>query len=53
MLENEKYSKLLTENVTKTCKKSNFIKVRSISNKAKTVTENLLVADRIDKLQEK
>ena len=50
-LENEQYSKLLRENVTKTYKKSNFNKVRNTNNKAKKITENLPVADRIDKLQ--
>ena len=34
-------------------KKSNFNKVHDINNKAKKITENLPVADRIDKLQEK
>ena len=52
-LENEQYSKLLRENVTKTYKKSNFNKVRNTNNKAKKITENFPVADRIDKLQEK
>ena len=48
-LENEQYSELLRENVTKTYKKSNCNKVRNIKNKAKKITENLPVADRIDK----
>ena len=52
-LENEQYSKLFRENVTKTYKISNFNKVRNINNKAKKITEKLPVADRIDKLQEK
>ena len=52
-LENEQYRKLLRENVTKRYKKSIFNKVRNINNKAKKITENLPVADRIDKLQEK
>ena len=52
-LENEQYSKLPRENVTKTYKKSNFNKVHNITNKAKKITENLPIADRIDKLQEK
>ena len=52
-LENEQYSKLLRENVTKTYKKSKFNKVHDMSNKAKEITENLPVPDRIDKLQEK
>ena len=52
-LENEQYSKLLRENVTKTYQKSNFNKVCNINNKVKKITENLPVADRIDKLQEK
>ena len=34
-------------------KKYTFNKVRNINNKAKKITENLPVADRIDKLQEK
>ena len=41
----------MRENVTKTYQKSNFNKV--CNNKAKKITENLPVADRIDKLQEK
>ena len=49
-LENEQYSELLRENVTKTFEKSNFNKVRNIKNKAKKITENPPVADRIDKL---
>ena len=52
-LENEQYSKLLRENVTKTYQKSNFNNVCNINNKAKKITENLPVTDRIDKLQEK
>ena len=52
-LEKEQYSKLLRENVTKTYKKSNFHKVCNINNKDKKITENLPVADRIDKLIEK
>ena len=52
-LENNKCSKLLRENVTKTYKKSNFNKVRNINNKAKKITENLSVVDRIDNLEEK
>ena len=52
-LEKEQYSKLLRENVTKTYKKSNFHKVCNINNKDKKITENLPVADRIDKLVEK
>ena len=43
----------MRENVTKIYKKSNFNKVRNINNKAKKITENLPVADRIDTLQEK
>ena len=50
-LGNDQYRKLLRENVTKTYKKSNFNKVLDINNKAKKITENLPVADRIDKLQ--
>ena len=52
-LENEQYSKLSRENVTKTYKNSNFNKARNINNKAKKITGNLPVADRIVKLQEK
>ena len=52
-LENDQYCKLLREDVTKTYKKSNFNKVCNINNKVKKITENLPVADRIDKLQEK
>ena len=52
-LENEQYSKLSRENVTKTYKNSNFNKAHNINNKAKKITGNLPVADRIDKLQEK
>ena len=52
-LENDQYCKLLKENATKIYKKFNFNKVGNINNKAKKFTENLQVADRIDKLQEK
>ena len=38
-LENEQYSELLRENVTKTYKKSNCNKVRNIKNKAKKITK--------------
>ena len=52
-LENDQYCKLLKENATKIYKKFNFNKVGNINNKVKKFTENLQVADRIDKLQEK
>ena len=52
-LENDQYCKLLTEGVTKTYKKSNFNKVCNINRKVKKITENLPIADRIDKLHEK
>ena len=52
-VENEQNSKLLRENVTKTYKKSNFNKIPNNKNKAKKITENLPVADRIEKLHEK
>ena len=51
-LENDEYSKLLKENVTKTYKKSNFNKVRNINNEAKQITRTLPIADRIEKLHE-
>ena len=42
-LENDEYSKLLKENVTKTYKESNFNKVRNINNKAKQITRTLKI----------
>ena len=52
-LENDHYRKPLRENVTKTYKKSNLNKVCNINNKAKKITENLSVADKIDNVQGK
>ena len=50
---NDQYCKLLRESMIKTYKKSNFNKVRNIDNKAKKITDNFPVADRIEKLKEK
>ena len=44
-LENDEYSKLLKENVTKTYKKSNFNKVRNINNEAKQITRTLPIGN--------
>ena len=52
MLQQEEYTKLLKENVTKTYKKSTRKKLFNISHTSKEITEKLPISDRIDKMQE-
>ena len=51
MLQQEEYTKLLKENVTKTYKKSTRKKLFNINRTSKEITEKLKVSDRIDKTQ--
>ena len=46
------YNKYLTENITKTYKKSNKNKVNRIDSEEKTIAEKLKLNDRIQQLQE-
>ena len=46
------YSKYLTENITKTYKKVNKNKVNRINSEAKMIVEKLKLDDRIQQLQE-
>ena len=52
MLQQEEYTKLLKENVTKTYKKSTRKKLFNINPTSKEITEKLPISDRIDKMQE-
>ena len=52
MLQQEEYTKLLTENVIKTYKKSTRKKQFNINCTAKKITEKLPISDRIHKMQE-
>ena len=51
-LEKDDYEKLLTENVTKTYKKSSRKKVYTINRNAKRLAEDLLIGDRVEKMYE-
>ena len=51
-MDKQQYTKLLTENVTKTYKKSNKSKINNINFTAKKITENLSVDDRVQKMEE-
>ena len=46
------YNKYLTENITKTYKKTNINKVNRINSEAKRIAEKLKLDDRIQQLQE-
>ena len=48
-VEQEKYKKLLKENITKNYKKSNLTKLYSINESAKKITEKLVILDGIEK----
>ena len=52
MLQQEEYTKLLKENVTKTYKKSTRKKLFNINRTSKEITEKLPISNRIDKMQE-
>ena len=51
-LEKDDYEKLLTENITKTYKKSSRKKVYTINRNAKKLAEDLLIGDRVEKIYE-
>ena len=52
MLQQEEYTKLLKENVTKTYKNSTCKKLLNINRTSKEITEKLPISDRKDKIQE-
>ena len=47
-LETTKYSQLLHDNITKTCKKAENKQLKKIDDKAKTITEKLRIDDRVE-----
>ena len=51
MLQQEEYTKLLKEKVTKTYKKSTHKKLFNINRTAKKIAEKFSIYDRIDKMQ--
>ena len=52
-LSKDEYNKLLTENITKTYKKTNALTVRKINREAQTIATKLELADRIQVMAEK
>ena len=48
----EDYEKLIYENITKTYKKTNESKIKTINKSAKKIANRLNLEDRIEKLQE-
>ena len=48
----EHYEKLMHENITKTYKKTNESKIKTINKSAKRIANRLDLEDRIEKLQE-
>ena len=52
ILQQEEYTKLLKENVTKTYKNSTCKKLFNINRTSKEITEKLPISDRKDKIQE-
>ena len=51
-MDKQQYAKLLTENVTKTYKKSNISKINNINFTAKKITEKLSIDDRVQRMEE-
>ena len=51
-MEKDDYDKLLTENITKTYKKSSTAKVDKININAKSITEDLSFEDHVEKMYE-
>lgn len=51
-MDKQQYTKLLTENVTKTYKKSNNNKINNINLTAKRITAKLSIDDRVPKMEE-
>ena len=51
-MEKDQYQKLLTENVTKTYKKSSIQKLNNINGIAKQIAQKLTLEDRIEVMQE-
>ena len=52
-LNNDKYKKLLQDNITKSYKKANTNSIRSINKEAKTIAEDLKLDDRIEQFSER
>ena len=52
MLQQDEYTRLLKENITKTYKKSTRKKLFNINRTTKKITEKLPISDRIDKMLE-
>ena len=50
-MEKDDYDKYLTENITKTYKKSNMNKINKLKQEAKKITGKLSTFDRVDRLQ--
>ena len=50
-MEKDDYNKYLTENITKTYKKSNMNKVNKLNLEAKNIAGKLSISDRVDRLQ--
>ena len=50
-MEKEDYNKYLTENITKTYKKSNMNKVNKLNLEAKKIADKLSISDRVGRLQ--
>ena len=51
-LNNDKYKKLLQDNITKSYKKANTNSMRSINKEAKTIAEDLKLDDRIEQFSQ-
>ena len=51
-LNNDKYKKLLQDNITKSYKKANTNSIRSINKEAKTIAEDLKLDDRIEQFSQ-
>ena len=51
-MDKQQYAKLLTENVTKTYKKSNISKINNINFTAKKITQKLSIDDRVQRMEE-
>ena len=50
-MEKEDYNKFLSENITKTYRKSNRNKVNKLNLDAKKIADKLSISDRVDRLQ--
>ena len=52
-LNNDKYKKLLQDNITESYKKANTNSIRSINKEAKTIAEDLKIDDRIEQFSQR